>query len=158
MRFPARVKHFPARPQKFPCNCRKASVIKSLKLRQKLWDRAADLAGIPCKIPCSRGISTRDGFAADCVISQAVRSPDCVFPRTGKRPPSRRLGWPAPVSGQQFLAFRSFWCGFRAPVSACFIPISVSGEGRLVRLLPETGSKNAVGPTRDYNSLGRLFC
>jgi hypothetical protein len=40
--------------------------------------------------------------------------------------------------------------GFRAPVSARFFP----GEGRLVRLLPETGS----GLTAAVYSLGRLFC
>jgi hypothetical protein len=72
MRFPARVKHFPAQPQKIPCNRRKESVIKSLKLRPKLWDRAAELARIPCKIPCYQGIFGGDGFAEDCVISQLL--------------------------------------------------------------------------------------
>ena len=61
-------------------------------------------------------------------------------PERGKRPRSRRLGCPAPVSGQQFAAFRYFGRGFRAPVSARYFPISVSGEGRLVRVLAETSS------------------
>jgi hypothetical protein len=77
------------------------------------------------------------------VGSHAVWSPDCIFPRTGKRPCSRRLGCPARVSRQQFQAFRYFGRGFRAPVSARFFPISVFREGRLVRLLPETGLRNA---------------
>src|ERR1700740_3070096 len=70
----------------------------------------------------------------------ASMSPHSIFARTGKRPHSRRLGCPAPVSGQKFLAFRYFGRGFRAPVSARYFPISVSGEGRLVRLLAETSS------------------
>jgi hypothetical protein len=55
---------------------------------------------------------------------------------------SRRRGlrWWVPVSGQKFLAFWSFRRGFRAPVSARYFPISVFGEGRLVRLLAETSS------------------
>jgi hypothetical protein len=85
----------------------------------------------------------------------------CLFPRTGKRPHSRRLGWPAPVTGQQLLAILSFGRGFRAPVSARFFPISVSGEGRLVRLLPETSSRNAlwvIGRDAATGGRGRLFC
>src|SRR4029077_20641664 len=39
---------------------------------------------------------------------------------------SRGLGWGAPVSGRQFLAFRLLRGGFRAPVSAGDFPISVS--------------------------------
>src|ERR1700751_1035386 len=73
-------------------------------------------------------------------LSHTVQSPHSIFPRTGKRPRSRRLGSPAPVSGQQFAAFRYFGRGFRAPVSARYFPISVFGEGRLVRLLAETSS------------------
>jgi hypothetical protein len=69
----------------------------------------------------------------------------------GKRPHSGRLGWPALVSGQQLPAILSFGREFRAPVSARFFPISVSGEGRRVRLLPETGS----GLTAAVYSLGR---
>ena len=38
-----------------------------------------------------------------------------------------------------------FGRGFRAPVSARFFPISVSGERRLVRELAETSSRNAKG-------------
>src|ERR1700751_752584 len=75
-----------------------------------------------------------------CLLSHTVQSPHSIFPRTGKRPRSRRLGCPAPISGQQFAAFRYFGRGFRAPVSARYFPISVSGEGRLVRLLAETNS------------------
>jgi hypothetical protein len=79
------------------------------------------------------------------VISQAVRSPDCIFPRKGKRPHCRRLGWPGPVSGQQLPAILSFGRGFRAPVSARYFPISVPGERRLVRLLAETSSARDRG-------------
>jgi hypothetical protein len=61
-----------------------------------------------------------------------VPSPGSYFPVGENCRHSRGLGWRAPVSGRQFLAF--------PPVSARFFPISVSGEGRLVRLLPETGS------------------
>src|ERR1700758_2361458 len=90
-----------------------------------------------------QGVLYRDGFASDGLISHTVQSPHTIFARTGKRPRSRRLGSPAPVSGQPFAAFRYFGRGFRAPVSARYFPISVSGERRLVRLLPETGSRNA---------------
>jgi hypothetical protein len=76
--------------------------------------------------------------------SHVVRSPDSIFPRMGKRPHSGRLGWPAPVSGQQLPAILSFGRGFRAPVSARYFLISVSREGRLVRLFPETGSGKPV--------------
>jgi hypothetical protein len=108
-----------------------------------------------------QGVLYRDGFASDWLISQAVRSQECIFPRIRKRPHSRGLSWGAPVSGQKFLAFRSFGRGFWALVSARFFPISVFGEGRLVRLFPETGSRNARKRARRrcgvYN-LGRLFC
>jgi hypothetical protein len=74
------------------------------------------------------------------LLSQTVRSRGCIFPMAGKSstfPRVRLAGaglWPA-ISG-----FPSFGRGFRAPVSARFFPISVSGAGRLVRLLRETGS------------------
>jgi hypothetical protein len=62
------------------------------------------------------------------------------FPHGQKSSTFLRVRLRASVSGRQFLGFPSFGRGFRAPVSARFFPISVSGEGRLVRLLPETGS------------------
>src|ERR1700752_1184927 len=86
--------------------------------------------------------------------SHTVQSPHSIFARTGKRPRFRRLGCPAPVSGQQFVAFRYFGRGFRAPVSARYFPISVSGEGRLVRLLAETGSMRDCVKLLKINALG----
>jgi hypothetical protein len=56
---------------------------------------------------------------------------------------SRGLGWRAPVSGRQFLVFRSWTGGFRAPVSARHFSISVSAWLRPVRYLTETGSRRA---------------
>ena len=93
----------------------------------------------PVSSECRHG----DGFASDWLISQAVQSPGCIFPRTGERAHSRGLSWWAPVSGQQLPAFLSSGHGFRAPVCARLFPISVSGEGRLVRLLPEVSSRNS---------------
>jgi hypothetical protein len=58
----------------------------------------------------------------------------------------RGLGPLAAVSCREFFALRPFRRGFRAPVSARFFPISVSGEGRRVRLLPETGSGLTAAP------------
>ena len=80
--------------------------------------------------------------------SQAVRSPWYYFPVCENPRHSGELGWRAPVSGRQFLAFSSFGQGFRAPVSARHFPISISAERRLVRLLTETGSRNGFRQRR----------
>jgi hypothetical protein len=113
--------------------------------------------------------SVRDGHGVQRlspVKCDAYKVHALVFPRTGKRPHSRGLGRPAPVSGRQLLAILSYGHGFRAPVSARFIPISVSGEGRLVRRLPESGSRNArwvirrdadVGSTASVGSLAKSY-
>src|ERR1700730_4903217 len=58
--------------------------------------------------------------------SHAVRSPGCYFPVGENRRHSRRLGWGAPVSGQQFLVFRSLRGGVRAAGSGRYSPISRS--------------------------------
>src|SRR5262249_4630054 len=94
--------------------------------------------------------------------SQAVQSRRYIFPIAENRRGSRGLGWQAAVSAQKFLAFRASGRGFRAPVSARFFPIPVSGEG-------ETGSTVArdrfeerpLGNRvrrRNGASRGRLFC
>jgi hypothetical protein len=67
------------------------------------------------------------------LVSQRVRSLGCYFPVGENRRHSRRLGWGAPVSGPQFLAFRLLRGGFLAPVSGGDFPISVSGVQRPVR-------------------------
>jgi hypothetical protein len=51
---------------------------------------------------------------------------------------SRGLGWGAPVSGPQFLAFRLLRGGFLAPVSGGDFLISVSGVQRPVRQQTES--------------------
>jgi hypothetical protein len=72
------------------------------------------------------------------------------------------FGSPRPISSPSL----SYGRGFRALVSARFIPISVSGEGRLVRRLPESGSRNArwvirrdadVGSTASVGSLAKSY-
>src|ERR1700730_13390733 len=70
--------------------------------------------------------------------SQRVRSLGCYFPVGENRRHSRRLGWGAPVSGPQFLAFRLLRGGFLAPVSGGDFPISVSGVQRPVRQQTES--------------------
>src|ERR1700731_3691458 len=70
--------------------------------------------------------------------SQRVRSLGCYFPVGENRRHSRRLGWGAPVSGPQFLAFRLLRGGFLAPVSGGYFPISVSGVQRPVRQQTES--------------------
>jgi hypothetical protein len=74
----------------------------------------------------------RDRFSHDCLLSHAVWSPGCYFPVGENRRHSRRLGWGAPVSGRQVLAFRLLRGGFRAPVSAGDFSISVSAGRRPV--------------------------
>jgi hypothetical protein len=64
--------------------------------------------------------------------SQTVRSRGCIFPMAGNRRHSRTLGWRAPVSGGQFVAFPSFGRGFRAPALLAFFQFPTSsGSGRM---------------------------
>src|ERR1700730_14830770 len=70
--------------------------------------------------------------------SQRVRSLGCYFPVGENRRHSRRLGWGAPVSGPQFLAFRLLRGGFLASVSGGVFPISVWGVQRPVRQQTES--------------------
>src|ERR1700731_894963 len=83
-----------------------------------------------CSFPVSREFCLGDRFATDCLVSQRVLSLGCYFPVGENRRHSRRLGWGAPVSGPQFLAFRLLRGGFLAPVSGGDFPISVSGVQR----------------------------
>src|ERR1700731_2516639 len=86
-----------------------------------------------CSFPVSREFCLGDRFATDCLVSQRVLSLGGYFPVGENRRHSRRLGWGAPVSGPQFLAFRLLRGGFLAPVSGGDFPISVSGVQRPVR-------------------------
>jgi hypothetical protein len=56
------------------------------------------------------------------------------FSRGRKSPAFPRVGLAGAVSGRQLPAFLSVGRGFRAPVSARFFPISVSGEGRRAQI------------------------
>src|SRR3984893_16437003 len=82
--------------------------------------------GVCVLFPVSREFCLGDRFATDCPVSQPVRSLGCYFPAGENRRHSRRLGWGAPVSGQQFLVFRSLRGGFRAPGPGRYSPISRS--------------------------------
>jgi len=68
----------------------------------------------PVLFPVRRESRFGDRFAADCLISHAVRSPWCYFPVGENRRHSRGLDWHAPVSIRQFLPFRSVRGGFWA--------------------------------------------
>ena len=88
----------------------------------------------------SAGLAEGSGEERSCCFCSRVEFTPLLPSRASLKHPvgenrrhSRRLGWGAPVSGPQFLAFRLLRGGFLAPVSGGDFPISVSGVQRPVR-------------------------
>ena len=98
----------------------------------QFFAKRPDFRKIPCKFPVSREFRPETGSQPTGSSASESGLWGVIFPVGENRRHSRRLGWGAPVSGPQFLAFRLLRGGFLAPVSGGDFPISVSGVQRPV--------------------------